>query len=170
MLSLLLCMSAHPSYRHISPSQPCSISFISGSLNHHFFSENSYQPSTLSALAGVAIIAMGFLNLLYRVVLGTEINHSDKMQAAALQQHLIDGAAPALEQSQKHQSNSQKKNVKEICFSQLCDWLIFRFREKNNSFPFQKNYFTLYQNNNNITTTFNDFILSRTISAVFILK
>lgn len=65
--------------------QPCSTSFSSGSLNHQFSSENSHQPSTLSALAGVAIVAMGFLILLYRVVLSIEINHSDKMPAAALQ-------------------------------------------------------------------------------------
>lgn len=105
-------MCVHVSYRHLSPSQPCSINFISGTLNRHFSSEKSHQPSTLSALAGVAIVAMGFLNLLYRVVLSTEINHSDKMQTAALLLHLIDGDVPALQQ----RLNSQEKKVKEISF------------------------------------------------------
>lgn len=50
-----------------------------------FSLKNSHQPSTLSALAAVAIVAMGFLNLLYRLALSTEVIHSDKMQAAALQ-------------------------------------------------------------------------------------
>lgn len=45
----------------------------------------SHQPSTSLALADVAIVAMGFLILLYRAVLSTEINYSDKMQAAVLQ-------------------------------------------------------------------------------------
>jgi len=39
----------------------------------------------MSALAGVAVVAMGSHILLSGVVLSTEINYSDKMQAAALQ-------------------------------------------------------------------------------------
>lgn len=61
-----------------------------------------------------------FLNLLYRVVLSTEINHSNKMQAAALLQPLIDGDAPALEQK----LNRYFFNI--FSFSQLCDLAYFQ--------------------------------------------